>query len=762
MVMKTIKLNWCIIFCVAATAWAVDSVPAAAVFYIAPTGSDAWSGMLAEPNSGKSDGPMATLEGARKAVRARIAAGLKEPVTVQIRGGEYALSKTVVFGPEDSGTSACPITYEAYPNEKPVFTGGKKLTDWKPCTQDPQGLSAAAKGKLWVCDIPADLKGKWQIKTLYDGLDMMPRSSSGHLELADWEVENPLKGLTHVAKTFNLDDKAENPKLVNVSREIRFQGNDLRDWAVPGDIEIFSDGPTQHWLVNMLPLASVDVKNNSALLAIDPTYDFLSKNSYSVENAIEYLDQPGEWVFNSAEGRVYLWPSRPIKEYDVHAPYLQEFIRVEGVEDAAWVRFLNFSGLTFRYGLRDTWQEGDKGLQHDWEMFDKGNAILRFRHAEDCAVRACDFNSSSGAGVRLDLHCKRITVADSRFAYLGGAGIVLSGYGTGTKDENRDNTVVNNLIHHVGEIYWHSPAIFIAQSGHNLISHNTIHDLGYNGVVISGCRQSPIIYHKALRMRREWVSNLRLDECMPVIERAINEKMSREQKDALFETLRHSRENRIEHNEIYRTMLRLGDGNGIYLSAMGANNQLVRNYLHDIDATMIRTDNEATFTLVAENVYARGRGMQTFKGPGEFRDNIGIEVKKIGPNRPKMTSTRNLFVVEKAKAEENKTFGKWENCLLYSTAPLKGVSPGQELATDKQRGDSEVGLLVADPMLDPDAMEQKIFRFLPGSPCEKLGIKPLDMSQVGSTVKDPSSEIRRVADVNEGKASKKSGPAKDD
>jgi hypothetical protein len=36
-----------------------------------------------------------------------------------------------------------------------------------------------------------------------------------------------------------------------------------------------------------------------------------------------------------------------------------------------------------------------------------------------------------------------------------------------------------------------------------------------------------------------------------------------------------------------------------------------------------------------------------------------------------------------------------------------------------------------------EAMKKRIFRFMPGSPCEKLGIKPLDLSSVGSTVKDP-------------------------
>lgn len=276
---------------------------------------------------------------------AKIAKGLSQPVTVLIRGGEYLLDKTVVFSHEDSGTEKFPITYKAYSGENPVFSGSKKLTDWTPCTKDPAGLPSAAKGKLWVCDIPAELKGKWQIKTLYDGLNMMPRCSSESFESANYSVKNPLRGITKVAQNFDLDAKAENPKLVNVSREFHFQNSDLRDWATPGDIEIFCDGPAQQWLINMLPLASVDVKNKTVRFAIDPTYDFNPKNPYYVENAIEYLDKPGEWVFSSAEGRVYLWPVRPVEEYDVHAPYLQEFIRVEGVEDTSYARFLNFSGL---------------------------------------------------------------------------------------------------------------------------------------------------------------------------------------------------------------------------------------------------------------------------------------------------------------------------------------------------------------------------------------------------------------------------------
>ena len=87
-------------------------------FYVASGGSD--------DNAGTVDEPFATLARARDAVRKRIAAGLKGGVTVLIRGGTYELSKTLTFGPEDSGTEKHAVTYAAYPGEQVVISGGRR------------------------------------------------------------------------------------------------------------------------------------------------------------------------------------------------------------------------------------------------------------------------------------------------------------------------------------------------------------------------------------------------------------------------------------------------------------------------------------------------------------------------------------------------------------------------------------------------------------------------------------------------------------
>lgn len=91
--------------------------------YVTPNGNDSWSGRLSRPNASRTDGPLATLQGARDAVRRLKASGqLRVPVHVQFASGSYPMTEPVVFTPEDSGTVDVPVIYEAAPGAKPIHT----------------------------------------------------------------------------------------------------------------------------------------------------------------------------------------------------------------------------------------------------------------------------------------------------------------------------------------------------------------------------------------------------------------------------------------------------------------------------------------------------------------------------------------------------------------------------------------------------------------------------------------------------------------
>ena len=139
----------------AGTAARAAAVPPADI-YVSPEGRDTWSGRRAEPAGDGSDGPLATLSAARDAVRRLKAARPGRAIRVLIRGGVYRLSEPVVFGPEDSGTAEGPITYAAWPGEKPVFSGGRPIGRWQ-----------EGPGRLWSTHVPGVREGRWYFRQLF-------------------------------------------------------------------------------------------------------------------------------------------------------------------------------------------------------------------------------------------------------------------------------------------------------------------------------------------------------------------------------------------------------------------------------------------------------------------------------------------------------------------------------------------------------------------------------------------------------------------
>jgi hypothetical protein len=130
------KIGVCIVACLSSISVPIPSSLAyaetQATFYVATNGNDGWSGKLDAPNSGKTDGPFSTLARARDAVRElKARQAHKEPITVLVRGGKYYLNETLAFEREDSGSREAPVTYEAYPGEKPVLSGGRRVQGWK-------------------------------------------------------------------------------------------------------------------------------------------------------------------------------------------------------------------------------------------------------------------------------------------------------------------------------------------------------------------------------------------------------------------------------------------------------------------------------------------------------------------------------------------------------------------------------------------------------------------------------------------------------
>ena len=692
-------------------------------FFISPEGSDSWTGKLAEANADKTDGPFASLAKARDAV-SELKKSKKENISVLIRGGLYKVKETVVFNLQDSAGPKQIISYAAYPGEKPVFSSGKLISGFKKLAHSDE-LPAAAQGNVQV----ADVSGKFLC--LYDDKGILPRAvSKGFI---------PLKG--------------------SGRNKLLYPQAYLKNCSNVKDIEI-RVRPHHAWILNMLPVTEIDEKKNLAFTSVDSTYamnelhfELKGQNSCWIENSLQHLDEPGEWVLNSKEGKLYLWPRNGNEPENIIAPSLIEYIRVEGDIDLNGpvdraVQNLHFRGLTFKHGERYTLAKGDAGLQHDWDMFDKSNALVRFRGTENCVIEKCHFLYSGSGAIRMDLHTQKNKISDNKIEHMGGGGILLAGYGPGTKDVSKNNLVYNNHIHHVGEIYWHSPGIFIWQSGENRIANNLVHNTNYTAIIISGFMTDFF----ARGGGRELVPTMRKHEL-----KGLPRKPETEQVKAFL----HSRNNIIELNEIHHAMEKMADGNAIYIRGAGVNNIIRRNYIHHLMAkTMmqcaIRTDGGQMDTLIAENLIwkctsqgimlklntrcenniiadiiapPRGYYISLREGPmtgATIQKNIlyssGKEVDFINvlfSNSQKTEDRRGRGIarLKDVNADNNIYF-----CKLNPDISLKALK-------DHKKDGVDAKSISSDPLfMDP---ENGDFRFKPESPALKMGIKPLDISACG-------------------------------
>ena len=156
--------------------------------------------------------------------------------------------------------------------------------------------------------------------------------------------------------------------------------------------------PTANYEMNILPIAFVDrkrllgVTQSMASRPIGPM-QFHSETMW-IENRLEDLDEPGEWVFDAENRRIILWPTSGTPSDEIVAPLLDRIgsnRRSTSITPAPRdepVRNLNFRGLTFAHAERlprpgqDGWD-----LQHCWEHFDCPSALLRLRGAENCIDR---------------------------------------------------------------------------------------------------------------------------------------------------------------------------------------------------------------------------------------------------------------------------------------------------------------------------------------------------------------------------------------
>ena len=508
---------------------------ASGTIFVAPNGNDANPGTMAQP--------LKTVAKARDVVRG-MTATMTADITVYLRAGTYPQTSALTFGNADSGKNGFYVRYAAYQGEQPIITGGKGITGWT--------VSDAANNIYSASGVTTPFR------QLYVNGVKAIRARSPNLG-------------ANGAFAFNRITGAD-----NTAQNIQVAASEVANWNNLTKVEMHI---MTGWGDNTLRLASLSTTGGTATLKIQSPestivfvrpyphlggqFSTFQKHVYYFENALEFLDQPGEWYLDESKGVLYYKPrsGEDMTKATVVAPMIETVMSVSGTSTSDQAGYLWFQGITFAHstfmrpsqsGFCDA-QAGQYNLtatSDNKQTIGRPPAGVSVMNANHLHFERNIFTQMGATGLDFVSGTHDDMVIGNVVTEIAGNGVSIGKFAASDTteyhipynptDKNEictNDTIKDNYIHHVTTEFQGGTGIAAGYPKQIDIEHN---EVGYTS-------------YTAVSVGYGWTS-----------------------------TVNAMASNRINNNNIHHAVQILADGAGIYtLSNQQPASQMQYNYLHD-------------------------------------------------------------------------------------------------------------------------------------------------------------------------------------
>ena len=467
-----------------------------------------------DKNPGTKEAPFNTLNRAikqarewRRLNRPEVAGG----IYIRLEEGVYAQRNSLFLRPEDSGTPDSPTVICAVDGAHPVISGGVAVTGWKRGCNHP-AIPEKLKQKIWSAEAPLIGNRRVETRQMWVNGHKVQRAA----QFPDGELERMID--------FNPEEQTIT---IPVSQSVN--PNRLQN---AGQLEMIVH---QRWAIAILRVKSIDVKDGQAVVRFHEPESHLEfahpwpqpiiggekgNSSFCLTNALELLDQPGEWFQEYPSGTIYYYPqaSENMETAEVIIPALETLVTIDGTLSRP-VKHIQFNGITFAhtswmrpsyqghvtlqggFPLLDAYKLQEPGLPEKAELENQAWIIrpetaIRVRGAEHIDFKHCTFRHLSSTGLNYEWAVTASSVEDCQFTDIGGTALLVGAFPDGGLETHipfipadvrelcSHITIRNNFISNVTNEDWGCVGIGAGYVRNMDISHNEVCHLNYSGICV--------------------------------------------------------------------------------------------------------------------------------------------------------------------------------------------------------------------------------------------------------------------------------------
>ena len=467
-----------------------------------------------DKNPGTKEAPFNTLNRAIKQAREwrrlnwpEVAGG----IYIRLEEGVYAQRNSLFLRPEDSGTPDSPTVICAVDGAHPVISGGVAVTGWKRGCNHP-AVPEKLKQKIWSAEAP--LIGNRRVETRQMWVN-------GHK--VQRAAQFPDGGLERMIDFYPEEQTITIPVSQSVNPE-RLQN--------AGQLEMIVH---QRWAIAILRVKSIDAKDGQAVVRFHEPESHLEfahpwpqpviggekgNSSFCLTNALELLDQPGEWFQEYPSGTIYYYPQagENMETAEVIIPALETLVTIDGTLSRP-VKHIQFNGITFAhtswmrpsfqghvtlqggFPLLDAYKLQEPGLPEKAELENQAwitrpETAIRVRGAEHIDFKHCTFRHLSSTGLDYEWAVTASSVEDCQFTDIGGTALLVGAFPDGgfethipfipadVRELCSHITIRNNFISNVTNEDWGCVGIGAGYVRNMDISHNEVCHLNYSGICV--------------------------------------------------------------------------------------------------------------------------------------------------------------------------------------------------------------------------------------------------------------------------------------